>query len=200
MSKMSRLLIQCYFVPELVSPALCFLCLLGFMLCMQRMRHRGEVKRGAGMEFCSIYHPEIFLLERHTLFSLSLSLSQPPLSYSAHFSSLRDMRSSHFIPGWLSSALKHCCCPRSPCCSTAAGIERQRPMGIGSCWREVFVPLISNRYLLHNPQTLSPLLHYFTLLPVHTHRHTHTHSHRHVSSRTSILYVWFMQRIFFCSF
>lgn len=32
----------------------------------------GEVKRGAGMEFCSIYHPEIFLLERHTLFSPSL--------------------------------------------------------------------------------------------------------------------------------
>lgn len=30
----------------------------------------GEVKRGAGMEFCSIYQPEIFLLEGHTVFSL----------------------------------------------------------------------------------------------------------------------------------
>lgn len=48
----------------------------------------GEVKRGAGMEFCSIYHPEIFLLERHTLFSLS--------PYSLHCFSLCPSPPSHF--------------------------------------------------------------------------------------------------------
>lgn len=147
---MSCLLIQCCFVPKPVSPAVCFLCLLGFMLCMQRMRHRGEVKRGAGMEFCSIYHPEIFLLERHTLFSLSLP--HPPslprswrrfllcLSPPSHFSSLLDMRSSHFIPGWLSSALKHCYCPPIPSCSIAAGIELHWPVEICSCCLYVFFP------------------------------------------------------------
>ena len=97
----------------------------------------GEVKRGAGMEFCSIYHPEIFLLERHTLFSLSpysLHCSSLCLSPPSHFSSLCDMWSFHFIPGWLSSALKHCCCPPIPSCSIAGSIELHRPIRICSWW------------------------------------------------------------------
>ena len=97
----------------------------------------GEVKRGAGMEFCSIYHPEIFLLERHTLFSLSpyslhcFSLCPSP---SSHFSSLCDMWSFHFIPGWLSSALKHCCCPPIVSGSIAGSIELYWPIQICS-WK-----------------------------------------------------------------
>lgn len=88
----------------------------------------GEVKRGAGMEFCSIYHPEIFLLERHTLFSLSPHFLRGfllPLT-----SHLCDMWSFHFIPGWLSSALKICCCPPIPSRSIAGCIELHRPIQI----------------------------------------------------------------------
>lgn len=72
MSKMSCLLIQCYFVLKLVSPAPLFSLSPGLHALHAEDETPGEVKRGAGMEFCSIYRPEIFLLERHTLFSLSL--------------------------------------------------------------------------------------------------------------------------------
>ena len=88
----------------------------------------GEVKRGAGMEFCSIYPPEIFLLERHTLFSLSLLTPCSP----SHFSSLCDMWSFHFIPGWLSSASKHWCCPHILSCSIASGVGLHRLIQICS--------------------------------------------------------------------
>lgn len=126
------------FVPKLVSSAFSLFSLSpGLHALHAEDETPGEVKRGAGMEFCSIYHPEIFLLERHTLFSLSpysLHCFSLCLSHPFHFSSLCDMWSFHFIPRWLSSALKHCCCPPIPSRSIAGSIELHRPLRIFSCW------------------------------------------------------------------
>lgn len=89
-----------------------------------------EVKRRAGIEFCSIYHSEIFLLERHTLFFLAVLFLTPcPLPLTSHFC---DMWSFHFILGWLSSTLNICCCPPISFCSIAGSIELHRPIQICS--------------------------------------------------------------------
>lgn len=161
MSKMSCLLFPCYFVLKLVSSAL-FSLSPGLHALHAEDETPGEVKRGAGMEFCSIYHPEIFLLERHTLFSLSLySLhcsSLCPCSPS-HFSSLCDMWSFHFIPGWLSSALKHCCCPPIPSCSIAGSTGLHRP--VAASYNSPF-PHLQSRSAVGT--TFSTFLYCFTIL------------------------------------
>lgn len=84
------------------APTRRLLCLQSFILCMQRVRRGGggETGRGggAGMEFCSIYPPEIFRSVRHTLFSLNphclfLTPVHPtshPCVTCGHFTSFQD--------------------------------------------------------------------------------------------------------------
>lgn len=131
------------------------------MLCMQRMRHRGRLREElewSSAPFTPLKYSSkndtLCFLSLPTLCSVSHGLSSP-----SHFSSLCDMWSFHFIPGWLSGALKHWCCPPIPSCSIAGGT------GFIDLYRSVPVPCdnssLNFQSLSAVGQTFSTSLYYF---------------------------------------
>lgn len=109
----------------------------------------------------------------------------PPLGSSlllsiSSFSSLCDMWSFHFIPVWLSRALKYCSSLSIISCSIAGSLCSSAPSP--RSWNTFLQ--ISSLYLCG--QSLQHFLYYFTRIllyvsaismALHTHPHTHKHTH-----------------------
>lgn len=105
------------------SPTLRLLCLLSFMLYMQRMRHRGRLR--VELEWSSApFTPLKYSSQYDTLCFLSIPTLHSVLHSScpSHFSSLCDMWSFHFIPVWLSRALKYWSSLSITSCSIAGSL------------------------------------------------------------------------------
>lgn len=105
------------------SPILCLLCLFSSILCMQRVRHRGRLR--VELEWSSApFTPLKYSSQYDTLCFVSvLTLhSVPHSSCPSHFSSLCDMWSFHFIPLWLSRALKYWSSLSITSCSIAGSL------------------------------------------------------------------------------
>lgn len=118
-----NLILFCHESCLIDSPTCCLLCLQSVILCMQRVRHRRRLR--VELEWSSApFTPLKYSSQYDTLCFLPFLTLRSVLCFScpSHFSSLCDMWSFHFIPVWLSRALKYWSCLTITSCSIAGSL------------------------------------------------------------------------------